>query len=78
MSHLSCKELEILKQDMVASLKVPGIRIPVKSCILYLIIHTGRVLNVPSKKVNRHTEMDVIHTFWRRGNVEILLKSSYR
>ena len=27
------------------------IRIPVKSCIFYLIIHTGRVLNVPSKKL---------------------------
>ena len=30
---------------------IPGIRIPVKSCIFYVIIHTDRVLNVPSKKL---------------------------
>ena len=27
------------------------IRIPVKSYIFYLIIHTGRILDVPSKKL---------------------------
>ena len=31
------------------SFTVPSIRIPVKSCIFYLIIQTCRVLNVPSK-----------------------------
>ena len=49
---------------------IPGIRIPVKSCIFYLIIHTGsRVLNVPSKKLLDVQRCGMLYTLYEEEEI---------